>query len=622
MAMSCAAATIAISCGGMVPGATRDGGREAVSTDSTFEVSGISDSGGDDAQADGAFEAPDVSESGDHDAQADVVSTQATLTERFVTDLRAACEFSSPVAITSRAHKEVLLVTADGTFTAIDPSTGAEVWRVSLPADVGSTPHLVAPPVMVETNRLVFAWQDVRSDWTRLNHHVGVLDLEARALDPRFSALTLTARKPTADGTGSVDFTPSHAYSRSAVAYARLPGHDLGVVYVSYGNIRDLQPWHGWIFEIDLDRWRGDGPAAAITSTLLTTADGDCGPENGDGARQMRCGGGVWAYMGPQILYDSHAPDGFMLLVPTGNGMLDPARGDFANSLLRTGHGLSFDPGCDPLMCDPFDILDPGEACMTSCRNLFIPRLLSGQSVPEGPNRACVGRTLLDCAAMLDWDLGASAPAVVALTGGPTVIVQPGKDGSVYLIDADHMGKLYDRLPIMAGCGEGEGSCLATWAGTIVTRPEIVILDGTVLVLIPTFVMDDVHPAGLQALEISSVGGNPHLIPRWQAPRFTDPESVRAFRNHPGGVTVVDVAGEPFAAIVDTAPAGQLATLYWVRVRDGAVVQRVTMAGQGQRFARPLAIDGNLYVPSCERAGSPAFNEGPSRLFAFTISAP
>jgi hypothetical protein len=115
-------------------------------------------------------------------------------------------------------------------------------------------------------------------------------------------------------------------------------------------------------------------------------------------------------------------------------------------------------------------------------------------------------------------------------------------------------------------------------------------------------------------------GGSPHFIPRWQAPRFTDPESVSAFRHHAGGVTVVDVEGEPFAAVVDSASPGQLGKLYWVRVRDGAIVQKLTLAGAGQRFAHPLALGGALFVPSCEHTGSPNFNEGPSHLQAFSIT--
>jgi hypothetical protein len=525
------------------------------------------------------------------------------------------------MAITSHGQSQVLIVTADGTFTALDPSPGTEVWHVTLTAPAGQAPHLAAPPVAIETNRLVFAYQDVLPDWTRVNQHIGVLDLEAGALDPLFPTVTLGASKPALNGAGTVTFEPAHTYSRSELAHARLPGHDLGLIYASYGNVRDLQPFHGWIFEIDLDEWKSQGPTAAVTASMVTTADVNCGAENGDGARQMMCGGGIWSHRGPQVVYDDQAPDGFQLIVPTGNGLLDPTHGDFANSLLRTGHGLTFDPGCDPMMCDSFDSLAPSEACMTSCQNLFMPRLLPGQVVPDGPARACVGRTFLGCYSALDWDLGADAPAIVTLPGGPTVIVQPGKDGSVYLVDANHMGTLYDRMPIMVGCGEGGGNCAATWAGTIVTRPEIVTLDGTIFALVPTFVEDDLHPAGLQALEVSFAGQRPHLIPRWQAPAFTDPESVSAFRNHAGGVAVIDIAGEPFAAVVDNASPGLLGRLYLVRVRDGQIVQRVTLAGAGQRFASPLVLDGALYVPSCEHTGVPNFNEGPSHLQAFTISA-
>ena len=40
---------------------------------------------------------------------------------------------------------------------------------------------------------------------------------------------------------------------------------------------------------------------------------------------------------------------------------------------------------------------------------------------------------------------------------GPTVYVQPGgKDGSVYLVDAAHMGTLYDREQLVEVCGTPE----------------------------------------------------------------------------------------------------------------------------------------------------------------------
>ncbi|HTB56717.1 MAG TPA: hypothetical protein VLC06_02540 [Polyangia bacterium] len=558
----------------------------------------------------------------------------AELAPLFVTPPRPACEFSGPLAITSQGEPEILIVTADGVFAALDPSTGAQIWQVALEAGDGLLANLAAPPALVG-HRIVFAWQEVMADWTRVAHHVGVLDLDARALDPQFPALTLAAQATATDGSGPIAFLPAHAYSRAAVVHVDVPDRVLGLVYLSFGNVRDLQPWHGWLFEIDLDAWQaqaqteigdaGDGgnpvnPISAITGTLVTTAAGsDCGADDGDGSREMVCGGGIWAALGPEVVADPASPDGYALLVATGNGLTDPTRGSYANSVLRLGRGLSFTTGCDPTLCADFDPTAPTDACAASCDRLFIPRLPAGQSVPRGANDGCVGRTLFQCYATFDWDLGANAPAAVALPGGPNVIIQPGKDGAVYLIDADHLGTLYDRAPIMAGCGEGGGTCSATWAGTIVTKPAVTTVGGATLALVPTFVSDNFHPAGLQALELDTTGETPRFLPRWQAPAADDPDAVASFRAPPSGVTVVEVAGEPYAALADASPPA--GSLYWVRVRDGAVLQKLALAGGGQRFAQPLAANGVLYVPSCQRTGTPSFEEGPSTLEAFRIDA-
>src|SRR5262249_5767373 len=132
------------------------------------------------------------------------------------------------------------------------------------------------------------------------------------------------------------------------------------------------------------------------------------------------------------------------------------------------------------------------------------------------------------------------------------------------------------------------------------------------------FVDDDAHPAGLQALAIDTTGPAPRLAPRWQAPAAADPAALSGFRHPPSGVTVVEVNGESYAALADTgSPSG---TLYWVRVRAGAIIDSLTLAGGGERFAAPLAAKGVLYVPSCQHTGTPSFEEGPSVLEAFTIS--
>ena len=58
------------------------------------------------------------------------------------------------------------------------------------------------------------------------------------------------------------------------------------------------------------------------------------------------------------------------------------------------------------------------------------------------------------------------------------------------------------------------------------------------------------------------------------------------------------------------------------RSGDGAIIDQLTLAGGGQRFAAPLAENGVLYVPSCQHTGTPSFEEGPSVLATFTIAAP
>ena len=540
-----------------------------------------------------------------------------SLTPLFVTGARPACALSAPIAITSQGEDEILIATADGVLSALDPMTGSEVWRAAPTPAAGLLAHLAAPPVVVG-HRLVFAWQEVKPDWTRVAHHVDVLDLDARGLDLTFPRLTLAGSRPAADGAAAIDFLPAHAYSRAALVHADVPDRALGLVYVSFGNVRDLQPWHGWVFEIDLDAWQTSGAAAAVTGSLATTAaSASCGAENDDGAREMVCGGGVWSALGPEIIPDPDSPDGFALLIATGNGLLDPTRASFANSVLRVGRGLAFDAACDPMVCEGFDPTAPTDACAQSCGRLFIPRLPAAELEPRGPNDACVGLTLFQCWAALDYDLGADAPAYAALPGGPNVIVQPGKDGAVYLIDADHLGTLYDRAPIMPGCGEGGGTCLASWAGTIVTKPALAVVGGATVALVPTFVMDDTHPAGLQALQIDTQAGTPRLRPLWQAPAAGDPAALSGFRSAPGSVAVVEAGGQPFATFVD--PSTTPAALYWVRVSDGAVIQRLALAHGGERYARPLAAHGVLYVPSCDRTGTPSFDEGPSVLEAFRI---
>jgi len=88
----------------------------------------------------------------------------------------------------------------------------------------------------------------------------------------------------------------------------------------------------------------------------------------------------------------------------------------------------------------------------------------------------------------MDYDLGANAPVKVRMEHGRSVLVQPGKDGGVYLIDADHLGLQYDRLQIADICGTLTDPCKIPWSGMIVTQPTLSYIDNEPIVVIPTFV--------------------------------------------------------------------------------------------------------------------------------------
>ena len=516
------------------------------------------------------------------------------------------CIAASPLMGSSQGEPFVFVAVSDGLLAGVQPKTGQRVWEIRLPAPTGYRPWLVATPVRFQ-NKLVVAYQ-VRAlrSHERIGHRVVVIDLEQRRLDPDFPVVELQAQKTSSDGTGVVHFNPATALSRSALRYGPRLGDHLGYVYVSFGNFADIQPSHGWVFELDLSAWRDRGAQAAISGVLLTTPEKSCLPEGTTGSRYAICGGGVWSHAGPQVY---PVGDSFELLIPTGNGQLDPPRQDYANTLMRVGPGLAFESGCDTQLCDRFNPSEPVLACLESCTNLFIPRLLAGADALRPASGVCDGKTFWECLTWLDYDLGANAPIKVTVPNGPTVYVQPGKDGSVSLIDAEHMGTLYDREQLVEVCGTPEDPCKIDWAGLIVTQPALTEVDGVPVVIVPTFMPDTTHPAGLVALKIVLENERPRFEPFWQAPDFSTQEARDRFRYHPTRVAVAPF-GEPGE---DYAWVGDMNFVLGVRVRDGHIVERQKMLGWRSRNLLPLVYDNILYVPSCK------FDDGPSRLEAYAI---
>jgi hypothetical protein len=471
----------------------------------------------------------------------------------------------------------IIAVASDGEVSAVDPVSGARAWTLHLPVEGGQDALVLATPIRVD-DLLIVAYQRVVAG-RRVAHTVSVVDLALGRIHPDFPTVTLAASSP-------VPFNPPTQASRAALAVIDRR------VYVSLGNIQDIQPFHGWVFELDLDAWRAGG--SAISASLVATLETDCGTPGTSGARERQCGGGIWAPAGPQVIAGE-------LFVPTGNGQLDVPRGDYANALLRVGPGLIFDPECDA-SCDVFDVDEPATACLDSCRNLFVPRLMSGESPLRPESGACEGMTLLQCYAALDWDLGANAPAEMR-QGDKRLLLLPGKDGALYLIDADHLGTLYDRLVIAAPCGTRDDRCLADWAGMMVTQPAVD--EATQLALVPTFEFDRTHPAGVVAVGIEP---GPRLSVRWRSP--PGEEAERQFRRHPGRISFVTAAGQTFAFVLDVGGDGGKGLLYGMRPATGEIVFRARLDGPGQRYVRPLVLGDRLYLTSCDDDDGPSYLQG------------
>ncbi|MDD5321971.1 MAG: hypothetical protein PHD43_15450 [Methylococcales bacterium] len=517
----------------------------------------------------------------------------------FPTDMHPSVTFdesiiASPVLDLSQGRPLVIVPASNGIIAALDGETGALDWQISAPTPEGQQAQLISTPAIIG-NKLVILYQCLEKG-VRTSHRLAVIDLTKNQLDEAFPVLVLFAEKPEVDGVGTVKFNPPTAFSHSAVKHAVKPGSQLGYLYAAFGNSGDEQPYHGWLFEIDMDAWQlGSGSAKpAISSVLLTTPETECPITTEYGNQEMICGGGIWTPPGPQI-YPSD--DEFELFVPTGNGQIDLARHDYANTIMRLKPGLKFDSGCDATVCANFNPANPDKACMASCKNLFIPRLLEGDAPLKPASGECDNKTFWECLAWMDYDLGASAPVKVDMDNGHSVLVQPSKDGGVYLIDAEHLGTQYDRLQIVDVCGTKADECKFGWMGMIVTQPVLTSIDVDPVVVIPTFVADKTHPAGLVALKIVLQEGQPKFKRFWQFPDPSSPEAVQAFRSHPS-LPAIAALGKNEDATLWVVDIGNHGTLYGVRIKDGALVAKQVLKGAGRQLSFPLIHGNNLYAAS------------------------
>lgn len=499
---------------------------------------------------------------------------------------------ASPLLYEGQNQALIIVPVSDGVIAALNSETGKLVWKIVAPTPKDQKTNLIATPIIVD-DKLFFIYQCLEKG-VRTSHRLAVIDLAHEKIDTTFPVLQLSAEKPAADGKSVVKFNPPTAYSHSALKHAPKPGTTLGRLYAAFGNAGDTQPFHGWIFDINLDAWRKQGLQKAVSNVLITTPEAECPSTMEYGTQEMICGGGIWTPGGPQI---QPTADSFELLVPTGNGQIDLTRGDYANTLMRMQPDLKFEDGCDRQLCQDFDPKQPNRACIASCKNLFIPRPPENNLSLKPSNRECEDKTFGECLAWMDYDLGASTPVKVKLKNGKNFYVQPGKEGAIYLIDGNHLGIQYDRLQIVDICGTPQDTCIASWMGMIVTQPAIEYINEEPIIIIPTFMPDKSHPAGVFGLTVAQENGHPKLKQLWQFPDPLGSKALQTFRSHPSFpvLSAKNIDKDPVVWVVDVAPKG---TLYGLRVKDGALLAEQPLIGAGRQLSTPIIYKDTLYSAS------------------------
>lgn len=540
------------------------------------------------------------------------------------------CAFASPLIYRDDDGEATLLVGATETVRGLNPATGQARWSVTLPAPDGRLPFMVATPVVVEAagrSLLVVAYhtsgdspgRNVSN--TKHHHYAAVIDLDLGRLAEDFPLVELTGAVPANTPDQTVPFLPDHALIRATLAHVASTPEALGQVIVTMGNTRDIQPWHGWLFALDLAAWQAQGTTAAIATIFTTTPEADCGPQGASGSRERICGGGLWAPSGPLVIPDEDDGRGPSLILAPGNGQLDLRRQDYANTLMRVWPLAEraddepfFDPACDAQLCADYNPDAPAPSCTASCANLWVPQL-SGVDLPN--SETCAGMTPLECWGALDY-IGGSTPVRAQVPGGPAVLAYPTKDGALYLVDADHLGRQYDRRPLVATCGTPDDPCRWDWAGMIVNQPVLTEVDGTPVVITPTFMPDNTHPAGVVALKIVMDGDAPRFEPYWQFPRFDTAEALQRFRVHSARPTLgtVTLDGEPVEVVwlVEARRPGDQGRLLGLDVLTGQALIDEALPGPGIRFARTLAYEDMIFLNSCER------DEGRGHVEAWRIN--
>jgi outer membrane protein assembly factor BamB len=335
------------------------------------------------------------------------------------------------VNIGGTTHNVVYVATEHDSVYAIDSSTGAVLWHDSfLGTGITTVPWadtecpalqpelgITATPVIDLSTNSIYVLantKEVRADGTHYVYKLHALDLQTGAENlggPLTIADTICndptnpldlgdytyVSGPTVNGTGTgsvngkLTFNALRELGRTGLTEVN------GNIYMTFGSHPDVDPAHGWVLAVNAQTMN-------LSSAICLTPNGDLGD--------------IWQD-GDSIGVDSNGD----LIVTTGNGTFDttlnaagfPTNGDYGDSIVK----LAVDPSSTP--ANP-NINGWGLKVV----DYFTP---SNQQVLDDN----------------DLDLGSGAALLLPTSAGsaadPNLMIQGGKQGTLYLLNDDGMGE-------------------------------------------------------------------------------------------------------------------------------------------------------------------------------------
>jgi outer membrane protein assembly factor BamB len=314
--------------------------------------------------------------------------------------------YLSQLTIGTATRNVVFVATEHGSVYAIDADSGTTLWQVSLlaagetPSDAHAPCSQVEPEIGVTSTPVI----------DRTAGPNGTLYVVAMSLDKsskyhqRLHALDVTTGAELLNGpteiaatfpniAGTTTFDPGQYEERAALL---LSG---GMIYTSWTSHCDNPPYSGWVI-------------AFKQSDLTRTAVGNVAPNSG----AAQSGGNGFSINGPAIWMSGDGPAADAagnIYFLTGNGRFEttldtngfPNQGDFGNSFVKMTNA-----GTTLTVADYFTMSNE------------VTESQADQDLGSG------GEMLLP-------DLMDSTNTVKHL------VVGAGKDGSIYLVDRDNMGK-------------------------------------------------------------------------------------------------------------------------------------------------------------------------------------